>query len=173
MVQEQKFSNRITLALESVDGLEKLEIENLDDKDVKKRTSGSFEFNGFNYWFYYSENKHLVLLEISLIFTFEKMKESNSITILEAVNNFNLRSMGIKACLREIRIDAGEVDIEFSYGLLSSLNILNKYQYDLEPGISVLSNVPKTMSSLFSEKNIEHDIVTFKDAVEDNTEDEK
>jgi len=173
MVQEQKFSNRITQALESVDGIEKIEIENLDEKDVKTKTSGSFEFDGLHYWFYYSENKHLVILEISFIFTFEKIKEKNSITILEAVNNFNVRSTAIKASLHEIRTDSGEVDIEFSYGALNNLNWLKENQYDLEPGISILSYVPRTMSSLFSEKNIEHDVVTLEDDAEYNSENKK
>ena len=170
MVQK-KFSNQITLALESIEGLEKIKIENSDEKDVKKKTYGSFEFNELNYWFYYSENKNLVVLEISFIFTFEKIKEKNSITILEAVNNFNMRSMAIKASLSEIRIDSGEIDVEFSYGVLSSFDKLKENGYDLEPAISILSYTPNTMSSMFLEKNIEHDIVTI--SHKDNNEDQE
>lgn len=164
---EKKISNPIILALRSVNGIKNIEIDNIDDKDVNVKTFGGFEFEGLNYWFYYSENKNLVMLEVSFIFTFEKIKEKNNLIILEAINNFNLKFTGIKASLSEIRLDAEEVDVEFGYGVLNSLEYIKGNKYDLESGISILSYVPKTMSSLFLEKNIVHDKVTDENKNED------
>jgi len=160
-MMEQQLKNRITLALESIDGVDSIDIDNINDKNVKTKTLGSFEYDGLSYWFYYSENKHLVILEITFAFTFEKIEESNNTNILEAINDFNTGSTAIKASLSEERLNNGEIDIEFTYGLLNELPYIKKHGYDLEPGISILSYVPTTMSAILLEKNIAHDVIEY------------
>jgi len=159
-------SEKLLSYLKAVDGVSNVELDS--DSDVgDSLISGQFEFNEYIYSFIHSPSDVLSILEISYTFIFEQFEDNKSRDVYLAVNEFNRKSVAIKAAIIKQSDDTNLI-IDFTYGMLSDTSDGKEPQYDLEPAISILQLSQNTMSEIFSN----HGIVHWDLNDEDNEEEE-
>lgn len=149
--------SRMLNALKNINEISNIQVETSEHSEDKILDIGDFDIDGVHFSFFYSEGKPLIISELSMAFTYEKVNFKESLQIYQALNEFNKKSIAIKASVLKINKKEREVTVEFSYGILQDIELSKDIPLDLQPALSILSLVPEKVSHELKVKNVEHD----------------
>lgn len=149
--------NRILSALNKLSEVSNIQTDTNDISDEKVLSIGDFDIDSMHYSFFYSEGHPLIIGELTVAFTYEKVTFKENLQIYQALNNFNKRSIAIKASILEINKKNKELTVEFSYGFLEDIEISKEKELDLLPATSILALVPEKLSAELKNKKVVHD----------------
>ncbi|HDU3036684.1 TPA: hypothetical protein RFJ58_005519, partial [Klebsiella pneumoniae subsp. pneumoniae] len=93
----------------------------------------------------------------TVAFTYEKVIFKENLHLYQALNNFNKKSIAIKASILQIDKKNKELTVEFSYGFLEDMEFSKEKDLDLRPAVSILAMVPEKLSAELKNKKIVHD----------------
>lgn len=149
--------NRIINALNKISEVSNIKTDTNEISDDKVLSIGDFDIDSMHYSFFYSEGHPLIIGELTIVFTYEKVTFKENLQIHQALNNFNKKSIAIKASILEINKKDKELTIEFSYGFLEDLEFSKDKELDLRAATSILAMVPERLSSELKNRKIVHD----------------
>ncbi|HBT6784791.1 hypothetical protein J7U69_22720 [Escherichia coli] len=149
--------NRILNALNKISDVSNIQTDTNDISDEKVLSIGDFDIDSMHYSFFYSEGHPLIIGELTVAFTYEKVKFTENLHLYQALNNFNKKSIAIKASILQIDKKNKELTVEFSYGFLEDMEFSKEKDLDLQPAVSILAMVPEKLSAELKNKKIVHD----------------